>query len=451
MITKSSIISQDQANACLLAHRLSESAALKAFVKPPGSPPENGWLESLLDRAQKEAEVRQLGAWGAIDWLLRSHWLFMVEDSGFREARDAVPYASPEVVAHWLSQWRRPELWLAALSIDQPVEIFPALLKGLLDVDQVVSSELLAVIVKCALQAAYEKADIEHREVLTTGENMDAASYWARYEWPVIAHSMCKSLIAIGSTAVESLIIEMLCDYRHGTIAHDRVAIDKAWHLRLAAYAPDAVFSGLLYRVIETTRGEAALEAAALLAQLQSEAQSYRAQQVFHAYLQMPWETWRWQKLEGRLAGLLANCLRVMPQPVDSWQEAWTQRNPGPQEGWPADLNERDYKHAAAVYLEHVGILASLDINMEVTGKPRIANSSLLNAVGNAIHDRLIAAAGAYDDSDGLVLQVYWSVLGEEAIMDSCHQINDLWVYERRWELTPELVRFVPLVNSVGS
>lgn len=452
MTTKSSIISQDQANACLLAHRLPESAALKAFVKPPGSPPENGWLESLLDRARKEAEARQLGAWGAIDWLLRSHWQFMVDDSGFSEARDAVPYASPEVVAHWLTQWRRPELWLAALSIDQPVEVFPALLKGLLDVDQVVGSELLAVIVKCALQAAYDKADREHREALSIGENMDAASYWSRYEWPVIANSMCESLITIGTPAVEALITEILCDYRHGKIAHDRAVIDETWHLRLAACAPKAVFSGLLlYRVMETNRGEAALEAAALITQLQSEAQSDRARQVFHEYLQIPWETWRWQKLEGHLAGLLANCLRIMPQPVNSWQEAWDQRNPGPHEGWPADLNGRDYKHAAAVHLEHVGILASLDINMEETGKPHIANSSLINAVGDAIHDRLISAAGDYDDSDGLVLQVYWSALGEEAIQESCRRINDFWVHERQWELTPELVRFVPLINSMDS
>ena len=450
--TEDSIINREQANACLLSHQLSEGEALQLFVRMPGELHGEGWLNSLLNDARKEAEVRRLGAWGTIGWLLRSHSLFWVEDAGFSAARKAVPYASPEILACWLNQWRRPELWLAALGCDQPVEIFPALLRAVLNENQITSSELIAVVVKCALHAAYERADVEYRASLAAGECGDTDQPWHHHEWPTIANSLVEALIVKGCPSVETLITEIMCDYRYGSTGHYREFIDEAWHLCLATHAPEAVLSMLLHRTEEATRGgEAALEAAALITQLQSEARSDRAWRVFQAYLQMPWETWRWQLTKGRLSGLLASCLKELPQPLKIWRQAWEQRNPGSPEGWPVDLDGRVDRHAAAVHLELIGILASLDMSMGQDGKPGIADSTLLNTVGDAIHSRLVSAAGNYEESDGHVLQVYWRAAVDGAVLVSCQRLNDLWVYERYWELTPDRVRFAPLLENSAS
>lgn len=115
------------------------------------------------------------------------------------------------------------------------------------------------------------------------------------------------------------------------------------------------------------------------------------------------------------------------------------------------DLDGHVDRHAAAVHLELMGILTSLDISMGQDGKPGIADSTLLSTVGDAIHRRLVSAAGNYEESDGHVLQVYWRAAVDGAALVSCQRLNDLWVYERYWELTPDRVRFAPLLGNSAS
>ncbi len=443
--------SGQEANERLRAHKIPEQALMEALLPLPGPPAKKVTPDQLLAEARRHAGERGLRAWDTIGCFVRFWPGFLVDDEDFNKAREAAHAAAPEVQASWLSQWKRPEIWLAALVESLAPERFPPLLKALFREQACFDPELISAALHCALEAADWQEAHDLQKARASDRNSAPADRWALSKWPAIAEELAEILVNQGKKAGAEIAEDMLtmCNSAPGPPRQSAIAI--TWHQHLAARVPGEVFSALLKRALSPSMlfAKSALEGASLVAAVHADTRPDMGKRVFQTYTSMPAATWQegltpspLKTQQGILSGLLGVCLRAFAQPAKQWRAAWTEKNPGAPEGWPADIAGWQHRAAACAHLEMVGILASLEDSGQQDNPPAIADHELLSSVWDAVHERLYMAAGGYHGEDASVLNALWAVCGTKSIAESRQRLCDSWINELAENFNPEAVQF---------
>lgn len=428
---------------------------MEALLLPPGPPEKKDTPDEILAKARRHAGERGLGDWDTIGCLVQFWPGFLVDDEDFNKAREAAPAAAPEVQASWLGQWKRPEIWLAALGEGRAPETYPPLLKALFTENACFDPELVSAALYCALEAADRQEAEDLHEARASGKNFPRADRWAICKWPKIAAALAEILINQGKKAGSEIAADMLTVCSSASGPPRQPAIAAAWHEHLAARVPEEVFSVLLKRALSPSMlfAESALEGAALVAAVHADTRPDMGRRVFQTYRSMPAFTFqRWmhssflKMQQGRLPGLLGVCLRTFCHPADHWRKAWKEKNPGAPEGWPTDIADWQHRAAACAHLEMTGILSCLNDTGNQNNQPAVADSQLLKNVWQAVHERLYTAAGRYQAADTFVLKALWTVYGTASVAESRQCLCDSWINEQAENFSPEAVRFLRYV-----
>ena len=442
------------AKACLEAHRCSEQTLLSKMLPPPGVFGESRWFDQLLEGARQSAFRDGMGAWEVIGYLNRRGYGYLVDDESFATARKAAPAACPEVQANWLIQWKRAEVWLAALRDTKSPAAISTLLAQFQAREQTLSEELLAALIWVALEAASTAAFDEERNNQSVERIGTTKNLWVNQAWPCIATCLAENLVR--TEAGENIAVDMLtlCQVARDAPKHSRVRWH--WHVALAEQLPERAFNGLIGRL--ENRGQAfrfsILEGAALVAVAQLPKRTGWVEKVVNAYSALPLEEWKGRggrqpnsQHSGKPPSLMGACLAAQPLPTDVWKIIWEQSNPGPSDGWPVDFANWDEKRASSVHWEWVGLCACL--GLDNSEKPaQIKNLSLFEAVKDRLHQRLLDAAGEYQEMDSAVLHVLWAIGGERVMERSKSVLSDFWVEQQTWAFRKSSVSIKALKNT---
>lgn len=450
--------SPDDAASLLNGYHAEERGLLDALLLPPDSL--EGSPDTLLEHVRLRACEAGLGAWDAVGWLIRLNRGFIVDDLTFTRCREGAVYAPPVIQASWLKQWRRPEIWLAALDCNRPPDSFPPLLNEVLSGAQSPGAEALAALLHCALESADARQFQEDHHARLQGVQEEAAP-WGVEEWPILAEQMARDLVERGAEIGLALATEMLI---YGHIRRDpprHPVIAQVWNQQLAAQLPNSGFERLLANI--AMRGErggtaSALTSAALAAIVPME-DGGRAERVWETYCGIPVSVWQGRKgvpelaedeTEDRLPGLLGACLAQLDSPGARWEDSWLERYPGPPEGWNVDIAEWRASATASAHLELVGLLASLEPPVAAGQIPALRDAELFQRVVHRVHERLYDAASKYVDADLYVLKALWAVGGESLQHRTWKAIPDHWVANALQAYDPDSIRFQSL-ESTGS
>jgi hypothetical protein len=212
------------ANERLRAHKIPEQALMETLLPPLGPPAKKVTPDELLAEARRHTGERGLRAWDIIGCLVRFWPGFLVDHEDFNKARETAPAAAPEVQAAWLSQWKRPEVWLAALGESLAPERFPPLLKALFREQACFDPELISAALYCALEAADWQEAQDLQKARASNRNSAPADRWAISKWPAIAEELAEILVNQGKKAGAEIAEDMLTVCNSG-LTSDCIAV----------------------------------------------------------------------------------------------------------------------------------------------------------------------------------------------------------------------------------
>jgi len=422
----------ESADKALLETTFTEEELLQSFCSPPGVGTE-GWVEKHLSLARASAQQVNLGAWEVIGYLERHGFGYLIDSQSFASAKQLAGKASPSALASWLTQWKRPEIWLAALFGINDLKRLITLVAHVQRLPQPVNEECLAALLWLTLDRANNEVYEQERRI----NDLKDDEGWETKVWPDIAENLAVDLLH--TSPGQSLAVDMLAlgDITRDTPRHHNVR--QCWHDALARHLPNEAFKRLFLKATtESPFRFASLKSLALVATTHPDATPDWAQSVITAFSRLPLKEWRGHghfQFGNRefihAAHLLGACIASVPEPISEWLELWNASHPGPSDGWPADLEDWQEKRTLTGFIEWAGICASAEPKADPLEKRLpVYNIPLFQEIESRVLHRLSAAAGEYQELDKYVLQLLWLAGGSKAISRTVDTLADCWSAE---------------------